>query len=188
MKGKGKRGQAAMEFLTTYGWAILIIVIVLAALIWLGVFNVQNKVVDSCSIQPELACDPVRLVANPANPTVTLQMIRLTNRFPERISVCSIECRTGEQTNAPTQQDCELAGNKVSIGTGSSLELIGPMIGGAGLQCFDGDAPSVIPLQGNAGELLSTNIYFAYMKDSDGQPAFPARLGTAKVVTRIGGV
>src|SRR3989338_5866650 len=34
-----KKGQAAMEYLMTYGWAILIVIIVAAALWALGVFN-----------------------------------------------------------------------------------------------------------------------------------------------------
>ena len=34
-----KKGQAAMEYLMTYGWAILIVIIVAAALYALGIFN-----------------------------------------------------------------------------------------------------------------------------------------------------
>ncbi len=34
-----KKAQAAMEYLMTYGWAILIVIIVAAALIALGIFN-----------------------------------------------------------------------------------------------------------------------------------------------------
>jgi len=36
---KTKKAQAAMEYLMTYGWAILIVIIVAAALFALGVFN-----------------------------------------------------------------------------------------------------------------------------------------------------
>ncbi len=36
---RGKRSQSAMEYLMTYGWAILIIAVVLGALFQLGVFN-----------------------------------------------------------------------------------------------------------------------------------------------------
>ncbi|MBI4175870.1 MAG: hypothetical protein HY518_01590 [Candidatus Aenigmarchaeota archaeon] len=39
MKTGRKSGQSAMEYLMTYGWAILIIIIVAAALFALGVFN-----------------------------------------------------------------------------------------------------------------------------------------------------
>ncbi|MGC8662613.1 MAG: hypothetical protein ACP5RT_02395, partial [Candidatus Micrarchaeia archaeon] len=36
------RAQSAMEYLMTYGWAILIIAVVLGALFQLGVFNANN--------------------------------------------------------------------------------------------------------------------------------------------------
>ncbi len=41
MKGdrKSRKAQSAMEYLMTYGWAILVIAVVLAALFELGVFN-----------------------------------------------------------------------------------------------------------------------------------------------------
>ena len=39
---RSKRSQSAMEYLMTYGWAILIIAIALGALFQLGVFNGQN--------------------------------------------------------------------------------------------------------------------------------------------------
>ncbi len=42
-----KKGQAAMEYLMTYGWAILIVIIVIAALWAMGVFTVTSPV--TCS-------------------------------------------------------------------------------------------------------------------------------------------
>lgn len=38
-----KKGQAAMEFLMTYGWAILAVLVVLGALYTLDVFNLKGK-------------------------------------------------------------------------------------------------------------------------------------------------
>ena len=38
----GAKAQSAMEYLMTYGWAILIIAVVLGALFQLGVFNANN--------------------------------------------------------------------------------------------------------------------------------------------------
>ncbi|MBD3156030.1 MAG: hypothetical protein GF368_05255 [Candidatus Aenigmarchaeota archaeon] len=42
-----KKGQAAMEYLMTYGWAILIIIVVIGALFAMGVFNTSSSV--ACS-------------------------------------------------------------------------------------------------------------------------------------------
>jgi len=50
-----KRGQTAVEFLTTYGWAIMIIVIVVAVLAGIGVFNQQN-IKQSCIASYPINC------------------------------------------------------------------------------------------------------------------------------------
>jgi hypothetical protein len=39
-----RRAQAAMEYLMTYGWAILIIIVVIAALYAMGVFTIKGGV------------------------------------------------------------------------------------------------------------------------------------------------
>ena len=41
-----KRGQAAMEFLMTYGWAILAAIIAIAALAYFGVFSPGMSSID----------------------------------------------------------------------------------------------------------------------------------------------
>jgi hypothetical protein len=46
-KSKGK-AQAAMEFLMTYGWAILIVIAVVAALFAMGVFKIGGSTI-ACS-------------------------------------------------------------------------------------------------------------------------------------------
>ena len=45
-KGPLKKGQVAMEFLMTYGWAIIIILISLATLGYLGIF--KGTVPNNC--------------------------------------------------------------------------------------------------------------------------------------------
>ena len=45
---KKKKGQVAMEFLMTYGWAIIIILLAVAALWYLGVF--KTSIVNRCAL------------------------------------------------------------------------------------------------------------------------------------------
>ncbi len=45
-----------MEYLMTYGWAILIIAVVLAALFELGVFNGSNLAPQACIAQAGFVC------------------------------------------------------------------------------------------------------------------------------------
>ena len=51
-----KRGQAAMEFLMTYGWAILAVILSIAALAYFGVLNPSRFLPESCTLFPGLAC------------------------------------------------------------------------------------------------------------------------------------
>jgi len=52
-----KKGQAAMEFLMTYGWAILAAVIVIAVLASFGVFSPSTYVPNQCTLTAPLGCN-----------------------------------------------------------------------------------------------------------------------------------
>lgn len=58
---KAKRGQAAMEFLMTYGWAILVVLVVIGALAYFGVLSPQKLLPDKCTLPPGLLCDDYAL-------------------------------------------------------------------------------------------------------------------------------
>ena len=65
-----KKGQAAMEYLMTYGWAILVVLIALGALFYLGVFN--PTVPSTCQIAAPFSCQDV--VAKDTPDSVTLRV------------------------------------------------------------------------------------------------------------------
>jgi len=52
-----KRGQAAMEFLMTYGWAILAAVIVIGVLAYFGVFSPATYVPNQCTVSAPFGCN-----------------------------------------------------------------------------------------------------------------------------------
>jgi hypothetical protein len=67
--GKRFKAQSAMEYLMTYGWAILIIAVVLGALFSLGVFSGSSLLGTSCIATPGYLCQ------NPVlSPTGTLTL------------------------------------------------------------------------------------------------------------------
>ncbi|PIN92220.1 hypothetical protein COU55_02085 [Candidatus Pacearchaeota archaeon CG10_big_fil_rev_8_21_14_0_10_31_59] len=72
---RGKKGQAAMEFLMTYGWAILAAVVVIAVLASFGVFSPSKYVPTSCIMTAPWGCDKNQIAANNSASTVTLQII-----------------------------------------------------------------------------------------------------------------
>ncbi len=65
---KYRKSQAAMEFLMTYGWAILVVLAAIAALAYFGVLSPEKFLGDKCVLEPGLAC-----ISNKVEPTqVTL--------------------------------------------------------------------------------------------------------------------
>ena len=40
------KGQAAIEFLLTYGWSIMIVILMISGLAYFGVFNISDLVPD----------------------------------------------------------------------------------------------------------------------------------------------
>jgi hypothetical protein len=55
-----KKGQAALEFLTTYGWAFLVILVMIAALAYFGVLDPSNMVGESCAASAPISCSGVQ--------------------------------------------------------------------------------------------------------------------------------
>ena len=53
---KKSRGQAAMEFLMTYGWAILVVLAAIAALAYFGVLSPEKFLPNKCILEPGIAC------------------------------------------------------------------------------------------------------------------------------------
>ena len=58
-----KKAQQAMEFLITYGWALLIVLIVIAALAYFGVLNPERLLPQSCILMPGLSCTDFKVNA-----------------------------------------------------------------------------------------------------------------------------
>ena len=52
----GKKAQSAMEFLMTYGWAILIMLVVIAILFMLGVFTPETAAPNACVLPQGFSC------------------------------------------------------------------------------------------------------------------------------------
>ncbi|MBW2976406.1 hypothetical protein KY347_03095 [Candidatus Woesearchaeota archaeon] len=56
-----RKSQAAMEFLMTYGWAILVVLAAIAALAYFGVLSPERFMPEKCVLAPGLACVSFRL-------------------------------------------------------------------------------------------------------------------------------
>ena len=51
-----RSGQAALEFLMTYGWAILVVLVAIGALAYFGVLSPDKFLPAKCTLQAGIAC------------------------------------------------------------------------------------------------------------------------------------
>ena len=56
MKNLQRKSQAAMEFLMTYGWAILVVLAAIAALAYFGVLSPEKFLPEKCLIETGITC------------------------------------------------------------------------------------------------------------------------------------
>jgi len=81
-----KKGQAAMEFLMTYGWAILAAVVAIGVLAYFGVFSPGRYISKSCIINAPLGCEESTIgtdlqlvIRNGGGTAITISSIAVDN-------------------------------------------------------------------------------------------------------------
>lgn len=85
-----KKGQAAIEFLTTYGLSFMILIVVIGGLAYFGVFDRNNFVPSSCSIQGTLGCPIYALESSSTNFALNIELV---NAGGERITIENISIK-----------------------------------------------------------------------------------------------
>ena len=68
---RGIKSQAALEFIMTYGWAILVVLIAISALAYFGVLSPDRFLPNKCTLQAGIACVDHKLT--PTSLTVVMQ-------------------------------------------------------------------------------------------------------------------
>ena len=82
---RSRSGQAALEFLTTYGWAFLVILIMIGTLAYFGILSPGKILPNRCSIGPEFECQDFQISA-----TDNTFKVKLKNNVGEPVAVQSI--------------------------------------------------------------------------------------------------
>ncbi len=84
----GKKAQAAMEFLMTYGWAILVVLVAIGALAYFGVLSPDKFLPEKCSLPAGITCldfnvETSRVILSLQNNfggTITIDRIEVTKK------------------------------------------------------------------------------------------------------------
>ncbi|VVB66360.1 Uncharacterised protein [Candidatus Gugararchaeum adminiculabundum] len=159
---KRKKGQAAMEYLMTYGWAILVIIIILAALLYLGILGPQT--IKSCTFSgSEIFCNTAKLTADPTSTTGVKLSLEVQNGAPKTINIVGVACTASATAPTMTGYVVGTAANSKQVPSGQKSSLPGDLSGGAyTLYCTDGSGAAVtLP----AGQPYTGKIYLAYCED-----------------------
>lgn len=86
-----RKGQAALEYVITYGWGFVVILVVIGALAYFGYLNPSRYVPSRCSLGVQLECVDYRLVeADPDVPHNGNITLILRNNFGAPIKVLNI--------------------------------------------------------------------------------------------------
>ncbi len=100
---KHNRGQAAMEFLMTYGWAILVVLAAIGALAYFGVLSPSRFLPSSCTIAPGIGCDEFKV-------TPTTVQLLLRNGMGNDLTSATIAIATCTTSSATTWTDGSVLG------------------------------------------------------------------------------
>lgn len=84
-----KKGQGALEFLMTYGWAFLVILIMIGALAYFGVLSPSRFLPDRCSLGSEFECDDFQILQGDATLGSSI-VIKLTSNIDKNINVTQL--------------------------------------------------------------------------------------------------
>jgi uncharacterized protein (UPF0333 family) len=91
MVKRNRRGQAALEFLMTYSWAILVVIIVIGALAYFGVLDPSNLIPQTCKLEAGFNCADYSITRSGTNAQISLV---LQNNIGRPIELTSIQFNT----------------------------------------------------------------------------------------------
>jgi hypothetical protein len=114
------KGQAAMEFLMTYGWAILVVLAAIAALAYFGVLSPSKFLPEKCLMETGFTCVSSKI--EPARATLIL-----SNGLGKPITIYGINISTANGDCATV-----FAGQDVSAGEQTTIAWSGCSNGNRG--------------------------------------------------------
>ena len=150
------KAQSAMEYLTTYSWAILIIAVVLAALFGLGVLNPNSSTAShpECIVPSGFSCLNYYMTNN------GMLYLKLLQTTGNPITINSASCNSNSSSLQASFQEpfappsFSSQSNSIPIKSGSSQSFV--------IQCYSGSLPFNAP----SGSYFSGGIDINYTEEN----------------------
>jgi hypothetical protein len=186
-----RKGQTAMEYLMTYGWAILIIMVVVAVLFYLGVFNLGSTI-SQCTFPPGFTC-----VANKLQAGTAKLYLKIGQGTGHNIMITGINCTQNTDTSAmtkgayiyyPNYAPVPAASNNINMSSGAS----GVIADSIGVNATTSGAPAnstliicsltdgTKPGDVGIGSTYNGKIYINYTETDTGLPRIAVGTYTAR--------
>ena len=184
---KKKKGQAAMEYLMTYGWALLVIVIVLALLLVILGGYVQGT--------PSCLFEEAGFVCNEVTPIMDVNG-SLYGKFQhaqnEPINLYRVGCVEGQVNKNDVNwiETVNLVGTPLEISPRASmkfgdLDMLPAALVGDGTPCYDASGVALTGL--SPGSQVRGQLWIEYNYKSDASIGYTGkRTATATFVTNVG--
>jgi len=93
-----RKAQAALEFLTTYGWAFIVILVMIGALAYFGVLNPSKVTPNRCIVEAGIECKEYKM-------TATTVSIILNNRKGSGMIISAVNATSDVGTTGPCKLD-----------------------------------------------------------------------------------
>ena len=114
-----KKSQAALEFLMTYGWALLVVLVMIGVFAYFIFRSPGALVPESCQVPPGFTCD--EFVVEAAGPDLVL-----IPNLGERLDFTVTDCTASTDDAADgTATSCQLDGGSgdVTVASGDTVRL-----------------------------------------------------------------
>jgi len=154
-----RRAQAAMEYLITYGWAVLIMLVVVGVLFYLGIFN--PRTISACTFQTTgFTCYAYKLASNNTVGATTESglILDLGQATGHDIKILGINCTA---VDTWTVIDMNATGY-----TGGNLSINNSILSSGSHKMMNGTSsnPGVIKCWKTDGTTIGTNDVLSYYK------------------------
>jgi len=122
-----RRGQAAVEYLVTYGWAILALVIIVGVVVSSGVLSMDSVISDECDFGNNMPCR-FALYNEGAS---TDMIISFYNSYPYKVRIDDIRIKTQDGTKSFTWADFPGTPKLREVESGANITISGKLDGDA---------------------------------------------------------
>lgn len=150
-----RKAQAAMEYLITYGWAVLIMLVVVGALYYLGIFSNPNIAV--CSFETQgFACYANKLTSNTSS--MSGLILDLSQTTGHDIKVIGFNC-----TSSQTWIEYDFNGvtnTNVTIASGGHASVYNGTTPYVPFSCYKNDGSTIGPK--DVGSYYRGKMYIHY--------------------------